>query len=119
MSYATGLYPVLLQDGGGFSNIVVLILPLFLIWYFLVIRPQSRERKLQTVMRSELKKGDKILTQSGVIAKVHSVQDNEVVLSLDGTAKMRVAKETVVRRLDESRGADKGGATEKANAVAG
>ena len=43
-----------------------------------------------------------MLTQSGVIAKVHSVTDHEVVLNLDGTARMRVARETIVRVLDET-----------------
>ena len=89
-------------QGSPFGNMVPLILMLGIIWYFLLIRPQSKEKKLQATMRAGLAKGDKVLTQSGVIAKVHSVGDHEVVLNLDGTARMRVARETVVRVLDET-----------------
>ena len=94
------------EQTGPFGSPMFLIVMLGLIWYFLLIRPQGKEKKRQAAMRSELKKGDKVLTQSGVIAKVHSLQDNEVTLNLDGTAKMRIARDTVIRVLDESHNAE-------------
>jgi len=93
---------LLLEEQSPLGNPMFLIVMLGVIWYFLLIRPQSKEKKVQRAMREALKKGDKVLTQSGVIAKVHSVQENEVTLNLDGTARMRIARETVVRVLDES-----------------
>ena len=119
MPEAAHCLPFLLQQDGGamLPQMVILILPLFLIWYFLLIRPQSKERKLQEQIRSELKKGDKVLTQSGVIAKIHSVGDAEVVLNLDGTARMRVLKETIVRRLEEDKERGKGSSSQKTQAA--
>jgi len=97
----TTLY-FLQEQQSPLGNPIFLIVMLGVIWYFLLIRPQSKEKKVQRAMREALKKGDKVLTQSGVIAKVHAVQENEVTLNLDGTARMRIARETVVRVLDES-----------------
>ncbi len=94
--------PFLEGEASPLNNPLFLIVILFVIWYFLLIRPQGKEKKLQKVMRTNLQKGDKVLTQSGVIAKIHAVHDHEVILNLDGTAKMRIARETIVRLLDDS-----------------
>ena len=96
---ATGF---LLQTGGG--DLTSMLMPLalmFVIFYFLLIRPQSKERRQQASMRAALQKGDKILTQGGIIAKVREVKEKEIVLDLDG-AKMRVVRDSVIRVLDES-----------------
>ena len=94
--------PFLEGESSPLNNPLFLIVILFVIWYFLLIKPQGKEKKRQAAMRENLQKGDKVLTQSGVIAKVHAVHDHEVVLSLDGTAKMRIARDTIVRLLDDS-----------------
>ena len=94
--------PFLEGEASPLGNPLFLIVILFVIWYFLLIRPQGKQKKLQAAMRANLAKGDKVLTQSGVIAKVHAVTDHEVVLNLDGTAKMRIARETIVRLIDDS-----------------
>lgn len=82
--------------GGGFMDILPMLAIMFLIFYFLLIRPQSKERRAQETMRAALKKGDKILTQGGIVATIRDVKEKEVVLDLDG-AKMRVVREAVIR----------------------
>ena len=80
----------------------------FLIFYFLVIRPQNKERKKQDELRRNLKKGDRVLTQSGVVADIRQIKDNtEVVLDLDGTAKMTVLRSTILQVFTASAPADK------------
>ena len=72
---------------------------MFLIFYFLLIRPQNKERRQQQVMRSSLKKGDKVLTQGGIVASIRDVKEKEVVLDIDG-AKLRIVRDAVVRVLE-------------------
>lgn len=72
---------------------------MFLIFYFLLIRPQNKERRQQQVMRSSLKKGDKVLTQGGIVASIRDVKEKEVVLDIDGV-KIRIVRDAVVRVLE-------------------
>ncbi|MEE2711484.1 MAG: preprotein translocase subunit YajC [Planctomycetota bacterium] len=90
----------LLQDAtGGFMDILPMLGVMFLIFYFLLIRPQNKERRQQQVMRSSLKKGDKVLTQGGIVASIRDVKEKEVVLDIDG-AKIRIVRDAVVRVLE-------------------
>jgi preprotein translocase subunit YajC len=85
--------------GGGFMEILPMLAIMFIIFYFLLIRPQSKERRAQETMRSQLKKGDKVLTQGGIIANVREVREKEVVLDIDG-AKLKVIRDAIIRVLD-------------------
>ena len=55
-------------------------------------------------MRGDLKKGDKVLTQGGIVGKVSQVRDNDIVLEMEGAAKARVMKVAVVQRLESQEG---------------
>jgi preprotein translocase subunit YajC len=88
--------------GGGdlLSSLGVPLAAMFAIMYFMVIRPQNKERKKQEEMRNALKKGDRVVTQSGIVAEIRQMKDgNEVVLSLDGRAEMTVLKSTILQVL--------------------
>ncbi len=95
------ILPYLLQDAGGGTQMVLMLVAMFAIMYFVAIRPQQREKKKREAMVSALKKGDKVLTQSGIMARVQQVKDQFVILDLDGTARIKVVKDAIVRRLGE------------------
>lgn len=82
---------------------------MFLIFYFLLIRPQSKERKQQEAMRGALKKGDEVLTQGGILATVQSVKDTHVVIELEGNARMKVVKDAIIRLVNTKDGPAKKG----------
>jgi preprotein translocase subunit YajC len=103
------MLPLLLQnppagDVSPFSGILPLI-PIFLIFWFMIIRPQQKQRKEEEKMRNELAEGDRIVTTAGIVAKVVRVKDSEVVIDLDGSARMTVLKSSVLQRITD--GADK------------
>lgn len=103
------MLPLLFQappagDVSPFSGILPLI-PIFLIFWFMIIRPQQKQRKEEEKMRSELASGDRVVTTSGIVAKVVRVKDTEVVLDLDGSSQMTILKSSVLQRVTE--GADK------------
>lgn len=92
--------PPAAPGGDLLGGMLVPLGAMFAIMYFIVIRPQNKERKKQEELRKQLKKGDRVVTQSGIVADVRQVKDgNEVVLDLDGSAKMTVLRSTIVQVL--------------------
>ena len=72
-----------------------IFLLMFVVIYFLMIRPQSIQQKNHQNMLSNLKKGDKILTRGGIIGKIIDFQgknNNIIVLKVDDNTKITVLK---------------------------
>lgn len=59
---------------GGIANFIPLVI-IFLIFYFLIIRPQQKRLKAHADMINAVKRGDKILTGGGIIAEVTKVDE--------------------------------------------
>jgi preprotein translocase subunit YajC len=76
--------------GGQFSMPLMLLL-MFGVFYFVLWRPQARERKKVEMFRRNLKKGDRVWTQGGLIGTVTQVEDQAVVLDI-GAGKVRLLK---------------------------
>ncbi len=80
--------------GGAFTQFVPLI-AIFAIFYFLVLRPQSRKAKEHQKMLSELKKGDDVATQGGIIGRITGIKDNEVTLQVQEGVRVRFLRSAV------------------------
>lgn len=78
---------------GDLVNAFLPMLLLFVIGYFLLISPQLKERKRQLTMIKNLKKNDRVLTQSGIYGVVVSLdqKQNKIVLKVDDDSKTRIA----------------------------
>lgn len=88
------LYALPSSQGGGEQPFWVQLLPLLLIvvvFYFLIIRPQQKKSKLQKNMLSKLKKGDKIIINSGIFGTIKAISKDNSILDLE------IADKTVVR----------------------
>jgi len=89
--------PSIVQRMGAFPFLILM----FVIMYFVLIRPQSVRAKQQTKMQEALKAGDRIVTASGIVGTVISVKDRTVSLrSMD--AKMEVTRSSVTDILERS-----------------
>jgi preprotein translocase subunit YajC len=86
------------QQGSPFSLLFPMVL-IFVVMYFLMIRPQSQQRKAQAKLLEALKSGDKVVTSSGIVGIVISVKDSTVSLR-SADAKMEVTKASVVQILE-------------------
>jgi preprotein translocase subunit YajC len=71
---------------------------LFAIMYFVLIRPQQKQQKEQQTMLAGLKKGDDVVTASGILGKVFAVADKTVTLEIAPGTKIRVLKSTIQSR---------------------
>jgi preprotein translocase subunit YajC len=87
-------------QGGGLDALIkafgVPLIAMIAIFYLLVWRPQARERKRLSEWISGMKKGDEVVTQSGIIGTVYLVEDRVVTLDVGGGNKLRVLKSQVV-----------------------
>ncbi len=63
---------------------------IFAIFYFLLIRPQAKERKKQEDMLKALKKGDEIITSGGIIGKIVHVDENRLTVKTGENTRLTV-----------------------------
>ena len=80
---------------GGGAAIIIWILVFFGIFYFLAIRPQRRQRQAHSEMVTMLKKGDEVVTISGLFGTVTKIGDDWVELEIAKRTKARVLKRAV------------------------
>lgn len=84
---------------GGGSDFLVQLFPLvliFIVFYFLLIRPQQSKMKAQREMLSGVKRGDRVVTGGGIIGLVTKViSDNELQVELAEGVRVRVLKQTI------------------------
>ncbi|MEH6517734.1 MAG: preprotein translocase subunit YajC [Halioglobus sp.] len=69
------------SQGGEMFQIFFLV-GLFVLFYFIAIRPQRKRQKEHTEMVSALGKGDEVVTSSGILGKITSIDDNYIVLTV-------------------------------------
>lgn len=68
---------------------------IFLVMYFLMIRPQRKQQKALDEMRKALTKGDKVITVGGIYGTIAEVDETTVLIKVDGDVKLRVDKNSV------------------------
>jgi preprotein translocase subunit YajC len=81
--------------------LIILLVAFGLIFYFMLIRPQRKRQQDMNTLLSNLKRGDKVMTAGGIIGEIDSIGDTSLVITLEEGAKMRVAKMSIVRKMDK------------------
>ncbi len=87
-------------QGGGIMGFLPIIL-IFVVFYFFMIRPQMKRSKELKAFRESLTKGDKIMTTGGIIGKVLEINDDNILISSDGT-KLRLDKSAIIIGTEDS-----------------
>lgn len=80
------------------------MLPLILmvvVIYFFFIRPQAKKQKAQGVFIEEMKKGDEVVTGSGIIGKITKIENEIVSIQVDQKTFIKVLKTTISKELTE------------------
>ncbi len=89
----------------GGSDIFASLLPLivlFAIFYFLVIRPQQKQAKQHKEMIGALKKGDKAITNGGLIGEVVKPEEDFIKVKLNDDTTVKVSREYIARKIEKS-----------------
>ena len=97
-------------EAGGSSIVPTLITfgLVFVIFYFLIIRPQNKKKKDTANMLKAIKKGDKVVSIGGIHGTVQSAKEDKVVLKLEGSdMKMTFSRSAISNVVEQTRPAKK------------
>lgn len=95
--------------GGGFLGGLLPMLIIFLVFYFLIIRPQSKRQREHRKMLEQLKKGDRVVTNGGLVGTVWALDDKFLTLEIADKVKVKVLRSQVAGLMRDV----EGGAGEK------
>ena len=84
-------------DGGGGNLMSTLIMfgAIFLIFYFMIIRPQQKRAKEREKLLSNLEKGDKVVTSGGVHGIIAGIDEKTVLLAISENVKVKVERSAI------------------------
>ncbi|MDP6925819.1 MAG: preprotein translocase subunit YajC [Rhodospirillales bacterium] len=117
--------PAFAQGTGGGDGSIMTLLPLvliFVVFYFLLIRPQQKRAKEHRAMLSAVRRGDKVVTGGGILGTVTKVvNDDELAVEIAEGIKIRVQRSLLanVQSKTQSASGDSAGGGQTAQAVQG
>ncbi len=82
----------------GMSSIIMLVL-FGLVFYFLLIRPQSKRQKEHKLMIDSVEKGDEIVTNGGLIGKVSKIDENMIMLKINDNNEVMIQRGMIATTL--------------------
>lgn len=85
---------------GGLISLVPFVL-IFILFYFLLIRPQQKKQKQQQTLLDALKKGDKIITTSGIWGTITNMGKDTVTVQIADNTKIKMQRENIARVRSE------------------
>jgi preprotein translocase subunit YajC len=91
------------EAGGGGMFTIVWFGLIFVLMYLLLIRPQRKKQKEHTKLLEELKKGDKVVTSSGMFGVIFAIDEEHgrVVLKIGNDVKLEFLKSSIAARVDK------------------
>jgi preprotein translocase subunit YajC len=85
--------------GAGALGGLPFLLVMFVLMYFLLIRPQQKRAKDHKNLLTELKKGDEVVTNGGLIGKITSIDDSFAVLEVSKGVAVKVQKQGINQKM--------------------
>src|ERR1044072_4078502 len=95
------IFILLFQDGGGGLSLFLPLILMVGIFYFLVIRPQRRQQQEPQQMITELKAGDDVITNGGIIGKIKEVRETSFIIQSAEKSFIEIGKTAVIGRKPE------------------
>jgi preprotein translocase subunit YajC len=92
---------------GGMTQSLVLMGVMFVVFYFLLVRPQQKRQKELDGLLKALKKGDKVRTTGGIRGEIVELTDDEVGLLVAEKVKIHVLRSHIASKLEPVQGAEK------------
>ena len=94
------------QQGNQWSFWIMMIL-IFVVFYFFMIRPQTKKQKELQKQRDAMKKGDKVVTAGGIYGEIKEVQENTFIITIAKDVTIKVSKESVFADVADAQQAAK------------
>ncbi len=91
------------QGTAEFLNTLLMFGLIFLVFYFLVIRPQQKKLKRHRELLHSIKRGDKIVTGGGIIGIiVKIINDNEVLVEISDNVRVKIVRDTITNVINKA-----------------
>jgi len=87
------------EGGGGLVSTLIMFGAIFLIFYFMIIRPQQKRAKEKEKMLSNLEKGDKVVTNGGIHGIVAGLEEKTALLQISENTKIKVERSAITTVL--------------------
>ena len=82
-------------QGGDLFSMLIVFAPLFVIFYFLMIRPQQKKQKEHAKMLEAISKGDEVVTAGGILGKVTEIGESFITVEVTEGTQMKFQKSSV------------------------
>jgi len=83
------------------SMLIIYVVAFIAIFYFMAIRPQQKQRRAHAALLSALKKGDRIITASGIYGTVKRVEENVVVAEIAKGVSIKISRRAVAEIIQD------------------
>lgn len=80
----------------------VMLILIFVVMWFFMIRPQRKQQKELEKFRNSLKRGDKVVTIGGIYGVIDEIKERQVIIKVDGDTKLKVDKNSLVKDFTET-----------------
>ena len=94
LSILLDVAPATTGNTSSWSSILMMV-AIFAIFYFLLIRPQQKRQKEIRKFRAELKVGDKVVTSGGIFGKIREIKDDSFIIEIAENVRVKIDKNSV------------------------
>jgi preprotein translocase subunit YajC len=84
-------------EGGGMVSTIIMFGAIFLIFYFMIIRPQQKKAKDRDKLLSNLEKGDKVVTSGGIHGIIAGIDEKTLLLQISDNLKVKVERSAITQ----------------------
>ncbi|PKQ62275.1 preprotein translocase subunit YajC [Labilibaculum filiforme] len=89
------------QEGQNPYGSFIMLGAIIVVFYFFMIRPQMKKQKELKKFRDDLQKGDKVVTTGGIYGKVLEIQENVIIMEVEGQNRLKIDKAAVVKDMSD------------------
>ena len=87
------------EGGGGLISTLIMFGAIFLIFYFMIIRPQQKRAKERDKLLSNLEKGDKVVTNGGIHGVIAGLEEKTALLQVSDNVKLKIDRSAITTVL--------------------
>lgn len=87
------------EGGGGLISTLIMFGAIFLIFYFMIIRPQQKRAKEKANLLANLEKGDKVVTNGGIYGVIAGLEEKTALLQISDNVKIKIDRSAITTVL--------------------
>jgi len=89
------------DGGGGLVSTLIMFGAIFLIFYFMIIRPQQKRAKDRDKLLANLEKGDKVVTNGGIHGIISGLEEKTALLQISENVKIKIERSAITTVMDK------------------